>query len=248
MTTPNAAFRAHEHRCQAMLADPDCVGELLLVGLAMARSVDLDWPTPIGDGYRLKDVARAVYGNIRIYTDLALPATPGWQERRFHATSGAYQRLLAVLRADIRRYTPTDSSLVDCGRPRVRTDGTCGRPASPNHLRRLIDPATGERWWVGACSQTACKAWFAAVVEANRAECATHDVPVPAANTGGVLERHLPEIDWWKVWSHIDDKWSPPPEAEPFHRPRLQLILGDADVDPTPARPRPELVALKGGW
>lgn len=243
-----AALRAHDRRCRAMLADPECAGELLLVGMAMARSVDLGWPAPLGPDYRLKDVAAATYGPVRIYGDLALPAGPGWQERRYHVGEGPYRRLLAVLRSDIRRYTPTDSFRVACGRPRVRAEGLCGRPASPNHTKRLTDPSTGGRWWVGACSQTACKAWLAAVVAKNRDECAAHSVPVPAANVGGVLERHISEIDWWKLWRHLDDTWTPPPEAEPFRRPTLQLVLGGDVPDVEHVGRRPELVALEGGW
>lgn len=137
--------------------------------------------------------------------------------------------------------------MVTCGRPRVRTEGTCGRNASANHTKRLIDPATGERMWVGACTNTACKAWFAAVLERNERELATNPPPRPPANTGGVLERHLPEIDWWAIYRHLDETWTPPPENETWHRPKLQLVLGEPEPAVMPAE-RPALTVLEGGW
>jgi hypothetical protein len=252
MSTPSGpALREHDKRVRAMLADPDCCGELLLVGIAMARALDLGDPAPLGPAFSLKDVARTLYGPVRIIADLALPAGPGWQDRHRSGVGDAYRRLLDVLHSDIRRYVPTDTPFghVTCGRPRVRTDGACGRGASANHTKRLVDPLTGEKHWVGACSNTACKAWLAAVAVRNREELAAHPPPVPPANAGGVLERHLPEIDWWKLWSHLDERWTPPPEAEPFHPPKLQLVLCDPDPAPaaTPAG-RPALTVLTGGW
>lgn len=250
MTDPSyTALRRHNERIAAMLADPDCVGELLLVGIALARGVDLNDPAPLGKEYRLGDVAAHLYGPVRYCADLALPMGPGWQER--HRTSGGNNRRLKdVLRADIRRYVPTGRAFhsVACGRPRIRTAGLCDRNASPNHTHRLTDPATGERMWVGACNQTACKAWIAAVVANNREECAANNVPVPPANVGGVLERHLSEIDWWALYRWLDPTWTPPPEAEPFRKPTLTLVVGDDD-DPEPAiTARPTLTVMRGGW
>ncbi len=243
------ALRGHDSRVRAMLADPDCCGELLLAGIALARAVDLGDPAPLGPTFSLRAVAKALYGPVRIFADLALPAGPGWQERRRSGAGGSYDRLLDVLRADIRRYVPTGTSFhqVACGRPRVRTKGLCGRSASPNHTRRLTDPLTGERHWVGACSQAACKTWLAAVIARNKEELVDHPPPVPPANTGGVLERHLPEIDWWPLWRCLDERWTPPPEADPFHQPKLQLVLGDDLPDLRPAA-RPALTVLRGGW
>ena len=122
------------------------------------------------------------------------------------------------------------------------------RSVSWDQQQRLTDPVTGHRRAVGACSRPACRAWFADLLARNAAELKAHPPPVPAANTGGVLERHLPEINWWKVWRHVDKNWSPPPEGEKFERPKLTLLLGDPDeaADEQPARPA--LVVHEGGW
>jgi len=168
------------------------------------------------------------------------------------ADPNPYRRIRDVFRADRRRYSPEadgDRTWADvtCGRPMVRREGLCGRPASTN-ARRLTDPLDGQRRWVGACSQPACKRWFADLLDRNGAELAAHPAPVPPANTGGVLERHLPEIDWWKVWRAVDPGWTPPPEGRRFERPTLTLLVDDAaEVKPVVSA-RPSLRVLEGGW
>jgi hypothetical protein len=242
-------LRAHNQRIAQMLADPDCVGELLLVGFGMARSVDLGDP-PFGDnGYMpLKPIAHAIYGDRRLPGNLL--GTVHLSDRGDHRPS---RRIRDVFFADRRRYSPdVDGDRhwgeVTCGRPMVRRDGLCGRSASTN-ARRLTDPLTGQRRWVGACSQPACKQWFTDLLDRNRAELAAHPAPVPAANTGGVLERHLPEIDWWKVWRAVDPQWVPPPEGRRFERPTLTLVVDDEPGELVPVvSARPSLRVLEGGW
>src|SRR5204863_4325418 len=129
-----------------------------------------------------------------------------------------------------------------CGRSMLRREGVCGRGASWNQQRRLTDPLTGKRHTVGACSQPKCRAWFADLLARNAAELKTHPAPRPAANTGGVLERHLSEIDWWTVWRHVDPDWTPPPEGERFVRPTLTLVMTDPEDMPVTASARPALV------
>ncbi|GIF17250.1 hypothetical protein [Actinoplanes teichomyceticus] len=153
---------------------------------------------------------------------------------------------------DRRRYSPrTDGDRglgqATCGRPMQRREGLCGRNASWDQQRQLTDPLTGKRHTVGACSQPNCRTWYADLLARNAAELATHPAPTPAANTGGVLERHLPEIDWWQVWRHVDKNWTPPPEGERFHKPTLTLVLGDADEMPA-ITTKPILAVLEGGW
>lgn len=230
-----------------MLADPECVGELLLVGLAMARSVDLGDPGFSDDGNMpMRVIAERVYGNRRLPSVMLLP---GWPRCGADRAS----RVAALFREDRRRYDPDADQeerswhFVTCGRPMIRRDGLCDRNASDR--RRLTDPATGLRWWVGVCSQKACKQWFADLVERNRLELKANPPPVPSANAGGVLERHLPEIDWWKVWQHVDPKWTPPPEGRPFERPRLTLVVGDEGPEATTTLGvRPVLTVHEGGW
>jgi hypothetical protein len=82
----------------------------------------------------------------------------------------------------------------------------------------------------------------------NAAELKANPAPVPPANTGGVLERHLPEIDWWKVWTHVDKSWSPPPEGERFHKPKLTLVMGEPEENVVVEMRRPALVVHEGGW
>lgn len=247
-----AARRAeHIARIGRMFADTSCVGELLLVGVAIARGVDLDDPAPLGDGFNLRAVGRALYGPVdMVATNLALPYGPGWQQRR--SPDRGWRRVLDVVRSDIRRYEPVGTSfhMVTCGRPMLRRNGLCGRNTSADRTRLLTDPVTGERAWVGACSQGSCRSWFTHLLARNRAELAEHPAPRPPANTGGVLERHMPEVDWWPLWRFLDPAWSPPPEDEMWHHPTLTLVVGDEPdgqaVDPDVGRPK--LTVLQGGW
>lgn len=249
MTAPTSAqMRAHEKRVAGMYRDPECVGELLLVGIAMARSIDLGDPGWGADGSMpTRVISERVYGNRRLPTQML-----GVGQPHTSADSNPYHRLRNLFRADRRRYDPDYDmgarpwGMVTCGRPMVRRDGLCQRDATTT--RRVTDPATGLRSWVGACGQKPCRAWLAGLLERNRAEVVANPPPAPAANTGGVLERHLPEIDWWKVWRHVDKDWTPPPEGRPFTKPRLTLLVGDDDPDAPTVTARPTLQVLDGGW
>lgn len=247
---------SYEQCVKRMLGDPECIGELLLVGIALARGLHLDEPAPVGPEFSLKTVGRQLYGNGNGFVgrDLLVPYDDEHGRTRY--PDKGWKRILSVIMADARRYEPPGYGwrALACGRPRVRTAGECGRSVSYNLVRPVTDPLTGERDWVGSCTNKPCKAWLDQVIAANRAELAAHPAPRPAANTGGILERHLPELDWWKMWTGIDKTWSPPPEAEPFHGPRLTIVTGLADDDQEPAaglaelRPRPALIVMKGGW
>lgn len=235
------ALQAHESRVAAMLADRTCVGELLLVGMALARSVDLGDP-PFVKGLTLKAFADKIYG--RYQYDAPFLVVPG---RHRSDRSFGLRRIEDVVHADRRRYEPTDEyGQVLCGRPMIRRTGLCAKYAS--HKERLTDPLTGLRQYVGACTSVACRAWLDAVTGRNQQELAAHPAPVPAANTGGVLERHLPEINWHELWRGLDPRWSPPPEAGAQQAPKLRILVTD-EVEPDEApRQRPVLTALKGGW
>src|ERR1051325_778618 len=232
-----------------MLADPDCVGEILLVGMGMARSLDLgDPPWTAEHAMPMRALAEALYGKRWLPTRLV-----GAGQLHETADSNPYRRIWSVFHADRRRYSATPDRELPlwgrtCGRPMIRREGVCGRTAAHDQQRRLTDPLTGQQRTVGACSQKACRAWLADLIERNRAELAAHPAPEPAANTGGVLERHLPEIDWWPIWAHVDKSWKPPPEGQRFERPKLRLLLGDAPPAVTVQVERPALVVHEGGW
>lgn len=229
-----------------MLNDPECTGELLLVGLAMARSVDLGDPgfTAEDGTMPMRVIANRVYGRHYLPSVMMLPLRP-------RGDADPRRRISDVFRQDRRRYDPDVDEgrafmRLTCGRPMVRREGLCDRNASTR--KRLTDAATGRRQWVGCCSQTACKKWFADLLERNRRELAEHPPPTPPANTGGVLERHLPEIDWWKVWKAVDKNWCPPPEGRAFDRPTLTVVVGDGEPDESVPVARPALTVLEGGW
>lgn len=243
-----SALRAHDARVQRMLADPECVGELLLVGIGMARCLDLRDPPFADDGsVNMRLVTERAYGNIW------LPAFLVGVNRDLgdRGDPNPRHRIRSLFYADRRRYCPTADGgrrwdMVVCGRPMIPGDGLCDRTATDK--RRLTDPLTGRRDWVGSCAQTKCRAWLSDLMARNAADLTASPAPEPPANTGGVLERHLPEIDWWKVWSHVDPGWEPPPEGRAFERPRFTVLVND-DAEPVVARTvRPALVALDGGW
>jgi hypothetical protein len=250
MTAPTSTqLRSHERRIAGMLRDPECVGELLLVGIGMARSIDLGDPHwPAGESMPLKPIAYAVYGRYMLGRGMLLP------DRFAQGDSHPRKRILDVFFHDRRRYSATVDGdrnagwSTTCGRPMLRRAGLCGRSASWDQKHRLTDPATGKRHTVGACSQPKCRAWYADLLARNAVELKAHPAPEPAANTGGVLERHLPEIDWWKVWGHVDKGWKLPPEGERFQKPTLRLVLGDDGPVVTTRPERPALVVHEGGW
>lgn len=248
MTRPSyTALRDHNRRVAGMLADPECVGEVLLVGIGMARCVDLDEPPWGEDGSMpMKVIAEQVYGRRWLPTRLL-----GAGNLSTTADTNPFRRIRDVFRADRRRYEPADTdrwAFVACGRPMVRRDGLCGRSAS--RKVRVTDPVSGLRQWLGACSNGACRLWLEGLLVRNSAELAATPPPAPAANTGGVLERHLPEVDWWAVWRAVDSTWSPPPEGRAFERPTLRLLVAeDGDGEPEPVvTGRPVLVVHEGGW
>jgi hypothetical protein len=248
VTDPTAEqLLAHDARLRRMLADPECVGELLLVGIGMARCVDLGDPPWAEDGYMdLREIADRIYGRRQLSSGNILGTI-----HYDRADISPRKRIRGVFFADRRRYSAEvdgDRGFhgVTCGRPMVRREGVCGRNPAHDLRRRLTDPVTGQRRTIAACSQKACRAWFADLLARNAAELKQHPAPQPPANTGGVLQRHLPELNWTKIWARVDETWRPPPEGERFERPRLTLLHGDDDTPVTV--PRPALVVHKGGW
>lgn len=201
-----SALREYRKRIAAMLDDPECVGDLFSLGVAL-----LD------------------YAVLRIDRD-----EKAWRHYAEKAWgSGSDYRIRGVLSDDIRRYdamkdADANSPMRKCGAPMIRRQGACGQSASQRTM--LTDPDTGRRQWIAACRRH--EDWFTARVRDNRlAVDEVEAVTRPAANAGGVLARHIPELAWEETWTKLDPKWTAPPEAEPEEvqlKPRLTLVLGGA--------------------
>lgn len=100
MTGTYSALRAYERAVAGMYADPDVTGDLLLVGMWLARAVHLRQPAPTtDDGWSLVDIARDLY-------PLASTAAMsfGGQQVQDQETGPDVWKVAEVLRADIRRY------------------------------------------------------------------------------------------------------------------------------------------------
>ena len=202
MNEAYSALREYRKRIKAMLDDPECVGDLFGLGVAL-----LDFAV-----LRDRD-----HKNWEHYTEQV------WDFRHKAKTRD-------VLRKDIRRYDAIkDADERDparrCGAPMVRRQGPCGNSASRRAM--LTDSLTGRQQWIAGCKRH--EDWFNERVRANRADVEQiADAVRPAANAGGVLERHIPEIDWEAVWVKLDPSWVRPPEAEPEPvsvYPKLRLLL-----------------------
>lgn len=201
-----SALREYRKRIAAMLVDPECTDDLFGLGVAL-----LDFAV------------------LRIDRD-----ERSWNHYAEKAWGKASRyRIRDVLRKDIRRYdalkdADSNAPARRCGAPMIRRQGPCGQSASRRAL--LTDADTGRKQWIAGCSRHSD--WFNAEVLANRA--VVEDAPAavrPAANAGGVLARHIPEIDWEALWVKLDPSWTRPPEAESEEipvMPKLRLVLGGA--------------------
>lgn len=230
--TTYAALRAYHECIEGMLTDPDLGGDLLLIGLYMARRVHLG-KRVVGEA-TAEQMVEAIFGQAE------------------HVRGGRADRYRRAMRDDIRCYDyrqdPTNNPgrrhyRDPCAAPMIRRCGPCGKPS--NTWRLLTDPETGRRIGFGACSRHA--EWEREQVAANRAalEAVGEHLPVPPANTGGVLRRHLPDFDWPAYWAKIEPTWKEPPEETPVAKPRLLLVITDdfePDDAPVPARPALSLV------
>lgn len=218
-----AQMRRHEKRLAAMIADPDLAGELLLLGIALARHVDGIDPARVNR--EALEVIAETYLAVRL-------DKPLWS-------------LVQIVRKDIRRYDmhaepDANTGSVPCMAPMQRREGHCGKRAS--RYSSFVDVDTGRRTLWGACSRKDHTAWWEQEWQANMQ--AAKDAPTPIANTGGVLARHLPEINWHKLYRWVDPNWTPPPEETPWQRPTLSLLPGDAEEHPM--TPPPALTVLSG--
>ncbi len=234
MTDPSyTALRAYHRAVNGMLEDPDVTGDLLLIGMWMARVVHLGIPTPGTDGWGWKAVCTDIYG--------------GTGRNELH-------RLTRALRDDIPRYDPhrdRDSwGYPTCSAPMIRRKGACGQQATKEQL--LTELATGLGVFVGACSRH--RSWLDGHLLDNRQQVKAlgDHLPRPPANCGGVLARHIPRgIGWRKLWLSLDLNWAPTPTATPAPRPRFELLTFEPDADDLPeaaGAERPTFTVVKGGW
>ena len=214
MNETYSALREYRKRIAAMLDDPECTGDLFGLGVAL-----LDF---------------AILRINRDERSWAHYATRAWGDRAGYTSRYGVRE---VLRKDIRRYDAIkDAEERDparrCGAPMIRRQGPCGQSASRRAM--LTDTMTGRKQWLAGCKRH--EDWFNARVRANKAEVDEIAEAVrPPANAGGVLARHIPEIDWEAVWVGLDPSWTRPPEAEPEPvevYPKLRLVLSD-DEQPT---------------
>ncbi|MER7331639.1 MULTISPECIES: hypothetical protein [unclassified Micromonospora] len=238
-----AALREYNRVTAALMADPEITGNLLLLGLWLARATILKDPPEGENGWNAADAARS------LFPLSSRPAMGGFGVRHEQTTGPNTWRVSGLLKEDIRRYDfraepGYSAQRTPCGAPTPRKLA-CGKPESIGSL--FTDPETGRRHAVGACRQHAN--WYWEQQRANQEACAAVEVPQPPANTGGRLARHI-RLDWQKLWSTLDPDWTPPPEVEAWERPNLRLFVSPdvplAEV-PTAVTPRPRFAVISGG-
>jgi hypothetical protein len=210
-------------RILQLLADPELHGDLLLVGMAMAAWRDF--------GHR--------DGKFYLF------ARDLWRE-----TPDPVQRLKTVIASDVRTYKPP-APADDCRAPMQRRAGLCGQSARPVYtwlddgtVNDLVTNwVTGEYAPISACSRHT--PWAKQTLTANHT-ARPQEVPLPLANIGGILAKHFPELNWYRLWAKCDPFWRQHPEVKPWPKPQLDVLLGDGDHNPEGLDiHRPELTVLR---
>lgn len=213
-----------------LLADDGVRGDMLLVAMWLGRAVHLNVPVRVeGEGWSAQQMCIDLFGGRR-----------------------GFNPFVEVLRNDRPRYDPDlDPVNADyrphwgpCGAAMIRREGLCGQAATNHGL--ATDLTTGHRYRIRACARH--KPWYDKTIIENKEAVAatTVPVPVPAQNTGGLLDRHLPELNWDALYVWAVPKWTPPPATgQKVVKPKLQLFTTPI-IDPDD-RPRPRLTSVKGG-
>lgn len=250
MTEPSfTALHAFHRTVAAMMADPEITGDLLLVGVWLARAHHLHQPPPGEGRWSFKAIARDLYGRGNPYTITFMGVTT-------RVASHHISRVTKALTDDVPRYDPMrDNERLwhpfggyNCAAPMIRRQGQCGQHATKDH--HLTDTSTGRVHVLAACHRH--HAWLDEQLLHNREEvrAAGEHLPKPALNTGGALAHHLPHMNWRRIWTGLRPNWTPPPEGSPTRKPRLEVLTfepDDSDVHPEPAG-APTLTVVKGGW
>lgn len=227
MTTEHTytKLRLYDKTCAGLIADPDAKGDLLLIGLWLARATILRDP-PSGEGrWSFDAISVALWGE-------------------------TYRAILVkdVIRRDSPRYDPfvDNPRGSQCGAPMLRAP-FCRRSVMTSGF--ATDPLTGRRVGLSVCGRRDHQAWYSQKRDDNKAalEAAGDTVPTPAANAGGVLERHIRGIGWAKLYAAVDSRWKPPAEGSPSRKPTLSVLRND-DFEPVAAMERPSLVVHQGSW
>ncbi|MFF0822367.1 hypothetical protein ACFYUR_18555 [Micromonospora haikouensis] len=242
MTDPSYTdLRRYNQTIAALHADPDVTGDLLLVGMWLARATILRDPPEGENGWSVEAAARDLYP---VATRPAMNSFGQWTAQE---TRPDVWRVHDVLTKDIRRY---DLWADQPGGKRGHTVCGAKTPRKPRCGKTvtvattLTDPATGRRRMVGACRRHTD--WWQEQTRANREACASVEIPRPPANAGGALARHI-SLDWPALWQGLDPKWVPPPEVDGWERPALRLVVSSASpsqpmVAGGPPRPRFALI------
>lgn len=191
-------------RILRLLNDPELHGDLLLVGMAIAALRDF------GSGK----------SKFHLFAADLWPGRPD-----------PVRRLRWVLAGDVRTYKPPEAAR-DCQAPMQRRSGLCAQPGREVHTWRdngtvlalMTDWVTGEYRPISACSRHV--PWAERTLRANEA-AKSEDPPLPLANSGGVLARHFPELNWYRLWANCDPFWQQHPEVKPWPKPTLEVVLGE---------------------
>lgn len=212
-------------RRDQLITDPEVTGDLLLIGLT------LDSLLAAGEPISIKRLHLLAYGprgpRVRLDSDVREPAAR-------HPRGGIDWlrcRTAYLLRQDARRYEPPEARDIVCGAPTARKP-RCGKNVQRFALH--TDWSSGERYHLGACNQHA--AWFEARDAEQQATRPEVGEILPYANAGGLLARHVSEVDWPRLWRLLDPQWQEYPEREPVTpaTPTLTVLLGEPET--TPAR------------
>jgi hypothetical protein len=234
-------LRTYERTCTALLADPDVTGDLLLIGLWLARAIILRDPAPGEGRWSFAAMAATLFGTGRPQVDVILG-----EPRK--VPNHLIFKVKEALRKDVPRYDVALDNLNEtrCGAP---------MPRAPFCRRSVVisgyepDASTGRRVTLAVCGRKDHQVWYAQTrAEAKAAVTAVGDhMPQPAANAGGALARHIALRNWDRVYRMVSPDWKPPAEGAPTRKPSLSVLRND-DFEPAESGTRPALVVHEGGW
>lgn len=240
-TDPNyTQLRAYHHVTTALLADPDVGGDLLLVGLWLARATTLHIPRHGANRWSTAAIARDVFADPTVPLVGTRVQEVEIDGQVVHVNRWAVEKVHKLLADDRPHYDPwlddrRHPERHTCQAPMIRRAGLCGNPTSTD--RMMTDPATGRRIRIGACNRHRDSDWYTTTIDTWKQRATTATIPDPPANRGGILQRHI-RLNWDAWWArHVPD-WQPPATDERDSQPRRpQLtVLTFEPNQPTPDR------------